>query len=185
MRCECEDVFSHPRLPPLQLVLRGRAVLDPGPSGGRVRGVAIPTKTGFRTPRARSLIPGIICDVGGGGTNWLVTSSGSTVVAAFRGRGARLRRLPGRHTDYETKLFKSSPPNSQNSSKTAIRGHHRARSAARAFRRDLSIHFVIGCAPPSTRRAIRSVSVSVRASAIRGTGVLSFPVFMRLSLIHI
>ena len=40
MRCECEDVFSHPRLPPLQLVLRGRAVLDPGPSGGRVRGVA-------------------------------------------------------------------------------------------------------------------------------------------------
>ena len=33
--------YSHTlAYPPLQLVLRGRAVLDPGPSGGRVRGVA-------------------------------------------------------------------------------------------------------------------------------------------------
>ena len=42
-------------------------------------------------------------------------------------------------------------------------GHQdsRARSAARAFRRDFSITVVTGCAPPSTRRAVRVVSSSV------------------------
>ena len=40
-------------------------------------------------------------------------------------------------------------------------GVSRARSAARAFRRDCSLSTVNGCAPPNTRRAIRSVSSSV------------------------
>ncbi len=44
-------------------------------------------------------------------------------------------------------------------------------STARAFRRDNSIPVVIGCAPPITRRAVRSVSSSVVTAAQRSSNV--------------
>ena len=44
-------------------------------------------------------------------------------------------------------------------------GVSRPRSAARAARRDSSCAVVVGCAPPSTRRAIRSVSSRVVAAS--------------------
>ena len=50
-------------------------------------------------------------------------------------------------------------------------GDSRARSTARAYRRDSSIPLVTGCAPPSTRRAVRSVSSSVATASRRSSSV--------------
>ena len=44
----------------------------------------------------------------------------------------------------------------------------RARSAARASRKAAPISTVVGCAPPSKRRAIRSVSSSVVTASANG-----------------
>ena len=46
-----------------------------------------------------------------------------------------------------------------------------ARSAARAFCKSPSMYTVIGCAPPSTRRAIRSISSSVVTASRRSSSV--------------
>ena len=46
-----------------------------------------------------------------------------------------------------------------------------AMSAARAFRRDFSIPAVVGYVPPSTRRAVRSISVSVVTASRRSASV--------------
>ena len=43
--------------------------------------------------------------------------------------------------------------------------------AVRAFRRDSSIPSVVGCAPPSTRRAVRSASSSVVTASRRSSSV--------------
>ena len=48
-------------------------------------------------------------------------------------------------------------------------GVSRARSVARASRKSPSMLFVSGCAPPSTRRAIRSVSSSVFTASRRSS----------------
>ena len=45
--------------------------------------------------------------------------------------------------------------------------------SARAFRRDFSIPTTSGCAPPSTRRAIRAVSSSVVTASLRSSSVAS------------
>ena len=42
-----------------------------------------------------------------------------------------------------------------------VDGVSRARRSARPFRRATSIDRTVGCAPPNTRRAVRSVSSSV------------------------
>ena len=50
-------------------------------------------------------------------------------------------------------------------------GVSRSWSAARDIGSSLSIPFVIGCAPPSTRRAVRSVSSSVATASRRSSSV--------------
>ena len=50
-------------------------------------------------------------------------------------------------------------------------GVSRARSVARASRRAFSTDPVVGCAPPSTRRAIRSKSSSVVTASRRSSSV--------------
>ena len=50
-------------------------------------------------------------------------------------------------------------------------GVSRARSAARAFRSSSSIPVVVGCAPPSTRRAVRPISSNVVTLSRRSSSV--------------
>ena len=50
-------------------------------------------------------------------------------------------------------------------------GVSRARSTSRASRRDFSIILVVGCALPSTRRAIRSISSFVATASRRSSSV--------------
>ena len=66
--------------------------------------------------------------------------------------------------------FRMSGPARDKEERAALRacrgGVSRARSSPRASRREFSIPVVVGCTPPSTRRAVRSISSSV-VSALR------------------
>ena len=54
---------------------------------------------------------------------------------------------------------------------TLVGGVSRARSAARAFRKWFSTTGICGCAPPSTRRAVGSISSSIVTASRRSSSV--------------